>query len=77
MFVDTGVEPFPLSLLEDYIAISDGHGSVELLARYGADRVLLSKKLHPGLSLALQGAASWRKEYEDQQSEIWRYAPGA
>lgn len=66
------VESFPPSLVQDYIAISNGRRAPELLASYGADRVLLSLAEQRGLSEALAATPAWTREYADQQSEIWR-----
>ena len=72
VFVDTRVELYSLQQWEDYFAIGDGHDSLELLARYGVDRVLLKKSDQGGLANALSQASAWRREYDDAWSEIWR-----
>ncbi|MEA2639538.1 MAG: hypothetical protein QOF51_932 [Chloroflexota bacterium] len=75
VFVDPRIYPFSVELLEDYVAVGEGHGSLELLERYGADRVLLSRKLQPKLAQVLGTASGWQREYADTGSEIWRRSP--
>jgi len=75
VFIDPRVELYPIEHWLDYIEISNGHQSLDRLARYGADRVLLSRLEQPGLSSALAASASWQREYIDGLSEVWRYSP--
>jgi hypothetical protein len=75
VFVDPRVELFPLALWQDYQAIGEARGYNGLLARYGADRVLLSRRAQPLLAGALADDAGWRLEYQDAQSQIYRRAP--
>jgi hypothetical protein len=72
VFVDTRVELYSLQQWEDYFAIGDSPASLELLARYGADRVLLKRSDQQGLATALAQAPGWRREYADPWSEVWR-----
>ena len=72
VFIDPRVELYPLAQWEDYIQIEKGHHYGDLLAKYGADRVLLDKKLESGLSGELANDSRWVLEYSDRQSEIWR-----
>jgi hypothetical protein len=76
VFVDTRVELYSLQHWEDYFAIGDGQGSLELIARYGADRVLLKKSDQAGLATVLAQAPGWRREYADPWSELWRREAG-
>jgi len=71
VFVDPRVELYPYEQWLDYIRIGQGTRSLSLLAEYGADRVLLDRKMQPELSLVLTADASWVKEYEDDYAEIW------
>jgi hypothetical protein len=76
VFVDPRLEMFPESVWEEYIAISTGRDSVNLLARRGVDRVILRRDSQARLSEALAGAGTWQQEYRDAESEIWRRLPG-
>jgi hypothetical protein len=72
VFIDPRLELYPLELVEDYLAISDGREAVPLLARYGADRALVSPTRQPRLSAALAGSGTWEREYADDEAELWR-----
>ncbi len=72
VFIDPRVELYPLSQWEDYIDIEKGHHYTDLLAKYGADRVLLDKKIQPGLAGELAKDTGWVLEYSDRQTELWR-----
>jgi hypothetical protein len=72
VFVDPRVELYPLEMWEDYIRISNGVRSLELLNEYGANRVLLDRENQEELARALSSAPEWEREYQDDYSEIWR-----
>lgn len=72
VFVDPRVELFPPSLLADYRRIGGGDGAPALLARYGADRVLLHTVQEQRLSEALAASPDWERAYADRYSEVWR-----
>jgi len=72
VFIDPRVELYPLSQWEDYIEIEKGHHYADLLAKYGADRVLLDKKIQSGLAGELAKDTGWVLEYSDRQTELWR-----
>lgn len=71
VFVDSRVELFPYDQWMDYININTGSNYNEILMRYGADRILLDKKLQPGLAAALTDDQLWHLEYDDQYAQIW------
>jgi len=71
VFIDPRVELYPYEQWLDYIRIGQGTRSLSLLAEYGADRVVLDRKMQPELSLVLTADAGWVKEYEDDYAEIW------
>ncbi len=73
VFIDPRIELYGLKQWNDYVDISTGRRSVELLRSYGADRVLLSRLQQPKLSEALATAPDWRREYADSWSEVWIY----
>jgi hypothetical protein len=75
VFVDTRVELYSLAQWEDYFAISEGRGSLELLTRYGADRAMVKLADQEGLARALAQAPGWRREYADGWSEVWTRDP--
>ncbi len=74
VFIDPRVELYPLEQWQDYIRISQGVRYNEVLARYGADRVLLDRELQAGLAEALRADAAWTLEYADARAEVWRRA---
>ena len=71
VFVDPRVELYPYDQWMDYIHINNGANYDQLLAKYGADRILLDKDLQPGLAAALVTDPLWTLEYEDQYAQIW------
>jgi hypothetical protein len=70
-FIDPRVELFPYDQWMDYIQVNNGANYNEILANYGADRILLDKKLQAGLASALSKDRLWSLEYEDQYAQIW------
>jgi hypothetical protein len=78
VFIDPRVvDLFPVGLWEDYRAIGEGREALQLLDRYGVDRVLLRRDTQANLSRVLQGTGAWEREYSDSDSEIWRRTEGA
>ncbi|MBA3943970.1 MAG: hypothetical protein H0X37_05340 [Herpetosiphonaceae bacterium] len=75
VFIDPRIELYPLAQWEDYLHISKGEHAVELLSKYGANRVLLSRAGQPNLSQALGVAADWKREYQNNASELWQKQP--
>jgi hypothetical protein len=73
-FMDPRVELFPYDQWMDYIKVSNGTNYNDILAKYGADRILLDKNLQPGLASALTKDQHWTLEYEDQYAQIWSKA---
>ncbi len=73
VFIDPRIELYPLQQWLDYVDISSGYHSVELLERYGADRVLLNREEQARLSQALSENTGWKREYTDPWTEVWRY----
>ncbi len=71
VFIDPRIELYPLQQWQDYRAITQGQDALALLARYGADRVLLSQRGQPKLHALLAADSGWRQEYRDQQAELW------
>jgi hypothetical protein len=71
VFVDPRVELYPYDQWMDYIHINNGVNYEDILVRYGADRILLDKKLQPELSAQLTNNKLWNLEYEDKYSQIW------
>jgi hypothetical protein len=77
VFVDPRVDMYPLSIWEDYIAISQGRDALALLDQYGADRVMLGRNTQARLAEALDRSGVWQREYADADAEVWRRVPGA
>lgn len=71
VFVDPRVELYPLEIWEDYRRISHGIRYDSLLAKYGAQRVVLDKEIQGELSISLAEDASWALAYEDERTQIW------
>jgi hypothetical protein len=74
VFVDTRVELFPYDQWLDYIHVNNGTNYNEILARYGADRILLDKELQPELAASLIKDSSWKLEFNDEHAQIWTKA---
>lgn len=73
VFIDTRVELYPLTLWQDYVAISEAYGYRQLLVeRYGVERVLLDRLRQPRLAAALASDPLWVREYADGRAEIYR-----
>lgn len=73
VFIDPRIELYSLKQWQDYGDISEGNRSLELLRRYGANRVLLSREQQPKLSEVLATAPNWKREYADTWSEVWTF----
>ncbi len=71
VFIDPRVELFPYDQWQDYIRITRGARYNELLAQYGAERILLDRALQPELAIALSTDPGWKLEYQDNISQIW------
>ncbi len=71
VFVDPRVELYPYDQWMDYIQINNGRNYNEILTKYGADRILLDKKLQPDLAASLAKDQLWKLEYDDQYSQVW------
>jgi hypothetical protein len=72
VFIDPRVELYPYEQWQDYIEINRGYRHNEILAKYGADRILLDKNIQPELATALANDPAWQLEYEDTLSQIWK-----
>jgi hypothetical protein len=71
VFVDARVELYPYDLWMDYIRINNGVDYNELLTSYGANRILLDKKLQTELMVKLGQDSAWKLEYDDQIAQVW------
>jgi hypothetical protein len=67
----TRIELYPYTQWQDYIRISQGIRYNELLAQYGADRVLLSRAIQKGLAGELENDPCWLLEYQDDRTQLW------
>jgi hypothetical protein len=74
VFIDPRVELYPYEQWLDYIRIGNGVRYNEVLASYGADRLLLSLEKQETLAELLEDDPLWEKEYEDAHAQIWRKA---
>ncbi|MBN1888004.1 MAG: hypothetical protein JW850_08430 [Thermoflexales bacterium] len=72
IFIDPRVELYPLEHWQAYAAITRGARYNALLAKYGADRIVLDTVKQPELARSLAADPLWSKEYEDRRSQIWR-----
>lgn len=75
VFIDTRIELYPYDQWMDYILISSGVRYNQILEKYGANRILLSKDTQKELSTSLEADPLWRKEYEDPFAQIWLKEP--
>jgi hypothetical protein len=71
VFIDPRVELYPFEQWQDYIRISRGARYNELLAKYGADRILLNSEIQKELEIQLHNDPLWMLEYEDDRAQIW------
>jgi len=71
VFADTRTELYSYDFWMDYIKINDGIRSMELLDKYGANRVLLNPTEDEELLYLLGKNSSWKLEYSDDVSQIW------
>ena len=74
VFVDPRVELYPYDQWLDYVRIGRGVRYNELLEQYGADRLMVDRKLQEELIRALEDDPRWEREYADERTEIWRRA---
>jgi hypothetical protein len=71
VFIDPRVELYPLEQWEDYIRITNGSRSNELLEKYEANRILLDTELQSELALILTKDPTWELEFKAQHAELW------
>ncbi len=71
VFVDPRTDQYPYTMWQDYLRISNGIRSIELLDQYKADRILLNKSKQAELITVLESEPNWKLEYEDDLSQIW------
>jgi hypothetical protein len=71
VFIDPRVELYPYDQWLDYIRIGRGVRYNELLDKYGADRLLIDKKLQNELVIQLEDDRLWELEYQNEYSQIW------
>jgi hypothetical protein len=71
VFIDPRVELYPYEQWEDYIDIIRGYRYNELLAHYGADRLLLDRDNQKDLIALLHDDPLWQQEYADNIAQIW------
>ena len=72
IFADTRTELYDYPYWLDYVRVCNGVRSIELLEQYGVDRVLLNTAGQPELKLLLEKNPSWKLEYSDEISQIWK-----
>jgi hypothetical protein len=72
VFIDPRVELYPLSLWQDYVAITKGYRAEELLGEYDITCVVLDRVLQPQLAEVLVDLPGWERTYGDERSEVWR-----
>jgi hypothetical protein len=71
VFIDPRIELFPYEQWLDYIRISNGIRYNEILAKYGANRLLIDVKEQKELAIQLENDPLWMKEYEDPNTQVW------
>jgi len=66
VFVDGRVDPFPLGLFRDYLAVTYGREDWnEILARYKVDSIIASKTRNPTLVRNAKKSKEWGEVYSD------------
>lgn len=71
VFADPRVELYPYDLWQDYIKITAGIRSIELLDQYGVERVMVTNNEQTELVLLLEKDPVWILQYQDEQVQIW------
>ena len=71
VFIDPRVELYPYEQWLDYGNIVRGTRSLELLAAYKVDRVLLDRESQEELLYVLEDSPDWCREYADEYAQIW------
>ncbi|HQE93105.1 MAG TPA: hypothetical protein PLH19_09770 [Anaerolineae bacterium] len=71
VFIDPRVELYPYEQWLDYKHIGQGVRSLELLEKYGVNRVLLDNELQEELRNVLEHAENWHCEYADEHAQMW------
>ncbi|NJN68042.1 MAG: hypothetical protein HC884_15695 [Chloroflexaceae bacterium] len=74
VFIDPRVELYPMSLWQDYLALTRGHDNEveQLLRHYDIACVVLDRGLQPHLSEAMAALSGWQRTFGDDRSEVWR-----
>jgi hypothetical protein len=71
-YIDPRVELFPLTLWEEYVVVSSGHGVEAFLERHGVACVLLDQVEQAGLARAMRTLPGWQLSFASSRSELWR-----
>ncbi len=78
VFVDTRLELYPITIWEDYLAISAAAPDWEdRLARYGVCLLMLSPVEQPALVEAVARSPRWMRLYQDEVASIWARKGGS
>jgi len=78
VFVDTRLELYPVTIWEDYLAISAAAPDWEdRLARYGVCLLMLSPVEQPALVEAVARSPRWMRLYQDEVASIWARKGGS
>ena len=71
-YIDPRVELFPLTLWQEYVVVSGGHGVEAFLERHQVACVLLDQVEQAGLAQAMRTLPGWQLSFAASRSELWR-----
>jgi hypothetical protein len=72
VFIDPRVELYPISLWQDYVALTRGNDVERLLNHYDLACVMLDRGLQPRLAETMASLPGWQRTFEGDRSEVWR-----
>jgi hypothetical protein len=72
VFCDPRVELYPYDLWLDYLKVVSAIHPLEILDKYGVERVFIDAEEQEDLIAVLEQSPAWTMEYSDSGSQIWR-----
>ena len=78
VFIDTRFELYPVSQIEDYLAVSDGSPDTEsILAKYAVTDLFLSTETQAAAIARARASPTWKRIYADNRAVIFSRVPFA